>query len=60
MGVNAKFGPIRTNRPHATPKYGPGKLKFEVDYYRQTYYLQKKLLILEKTIKSRSRSNVFF
>ena len=25
MGVNASFGTRRTNRPHATPNYGPGK-----------------------------------
>ena len=37
MVVNFYFGPRRTNIPHATPKYGPVKSKFEVDYYRQTY-----------------------
>ena len=37
MGVNAYFGPRRTNRPHSTPNYEPGKSKFEADYYRQTY-----------------------
>ena len=37
MVLNAYFGPIRTNRPHETPNYGPGKYKFEVDYYRQKY-----------------------
>ena len=37
MGLNAYFGPIRTNRPHTTPKYEPGKSRFEVDYYRDTY-----------------------
>ena len=25
MGVNACFGPRRTNRPHETPDYGPGQ-----------------------------------
>ena len=25
MGVNDYFGRIRTNRPHATPNYGPRK-----------------------------------
>ena len=25
MGVNYYFGPRRTNRPHATPNYIPGK-----------------------------------
>ena len=28
---------------HATPNYGPRKYKFEVDYYRQTYFPQEKL-----------------
>ena len=34
MGVNDYFGSIRTNITHAEPNYGPGKSKFEVDYYR--------------------------
>ena len=34
MGVNTYFGPRRNNIPHTTPNYGPGKSKFEVDYYR--------------------------
>ena len=34
MGLNTNFFPIRTNRPHDTPNYGPGKYKFEIDYYR--------------------------
>ena len=38
MGVNAYFGPKRTNRPHKTPNYGYGKYNFEVDYYRYTYF----------------------
>ena len=42
IGVNYYFGPRRTNITHATPNYGPGKSKFEVEYYRQKYFLQKK------------------
>ena len=38
IGVNAYFGPRITNRPHATPNYGPGKYKFEMYYYSQTCY----------------------
>ena len=34
MIVNAYFGPIQKNRPHATPNYGPEKSKFVVYYYR--------------------------
>ena len=26
MGLNAYFGPIRTNILHATPNYGPGNI----------------------------------
>ena len=37
MGVNDYFGPIKTNRPYETPNYGPGKSKFGIYYYRQTY-----------------------
>ena len=37
MGVKDYFDPIRTNRPHATPNYGPRKYKFKVDYDRQAY-----------------------
>ena len=31
---NAYFGPIITNRLHATHNYEPIKSKFEIDYYR--------------------------
>ena len=41
MKVNACFFPRQTNIPQATPNYGPGKYKFEADYYRQTFFLQK-------------------
>ena len=60
MGVNDYFVPRRTNRPHATPNYGPVKSKFEVGYYRQTYFSPEKLLILEKNDKRSSRGNVLF
>ena len=43
MGVHDNFGPRRTNRPPATPNYGPRKGKFEIDYYRQTYCFPEKL-----------------
>ena len=33
--VNAQFFTRRTTIPHATPNYGPGGYKFEIDYYRQ-------------------------
>ena len=53
MGVNSYFVPRRTNRPHATPNYGPGKSKFDIDYYRQTDYPPEKLahikVMLEKS-----------
>ena len=43
MVVNDYFGTRRTNRPHATPNYGPKKYNFEVDYYKHTYYSPEKL-----------------
>ena len=43
MGLNAYFGPIQKNRPHATPNYGPVKYKFEVHYYKQTYFFPLKI-----------------
>ena len=43
MVVNDYFGTRRTNRPHATPNYGPKKYNFEVYYYKQTYYSPEKL-----------------
>ena len=30
MVVNDYQGPILTNRPHATPNYGPGKLSLKL------------------------------
>ena len=56
MGVNSYFFPIRKNRQHATPNYVPGKSNFEVDYYIQTFFLQKKQLISGKTGKSGQKS----
>ena len=38
MGVSDYFFPRIKNIPHATPNYGPGKSKFEIDYYKQTYF----------------------
>ena len=43
MGLKYCFGPRRINIPHATPDYGPGKSKFDIDYYRQTYFPPGKL-----------------
>ena len=60
MGVIAYFGPRQTNIPHATPNYRHGKSKFEVDYYRQTYFSSEKLAHIRKNWKNRSRSNVLF
>ena len=41
MSVGAYFGTRIINWPHATPQYGPGKSKFEINYYRQTYFSEK-------------------
>ena len=48
MGVNDYFSPFGIDRPHATPNYGPGKYKFEVDYYRQAYYSTEKVAHIRK------------
>ena len=32
MLLNDYFDPKRTNRPHATPKFGPEKSKFKTYY----------------------------
>ena len=50
--ANDYFGPIRTNIPHETPNYGPGKSKFEIDYYRWIYSFQKNVLIYEESWKN--------
>ena len=34
MLVNAYFGPIKINIPHAAPNYELWKSKFYIDYYR--------------------------
>ena len=43
MGVKAYFGPRITKIPHGTPNYEPDIWKFEIDYYRQTYFFTEKL-----------------
>ena len=43
MGLNDCFGHRITNRTHATLNYGHGKSKFEIVYYRQTYFFPEKL-----------------
>ena len=42
MEVNDYFGHRRTNGTHATPNYGTGKSKFEIDYYIQALFSEKK------------------
>ena len=55
MGVNSYFGPIIINRPHATPKYEPGKSKFDNDYYGQKYRFPETNLIYEENEKNVKR-----
>ena len=43
MVVNAYFGTWHIKTPHATPTYGPGKSKVEVDYYIKKYCSQEKV-----------------
>ena len=59
MGINAYFGPRRTNRPHATPNYGTRKSRFEVDYYRKTYFSPEKVAHNRKICKNKSIINLF-
>ena len=52
MWVNDYSGPRRTNRPHATPKYGPRKYKFEVKLLQTNIlFYRKKSLYPEKKEK---------
>ena len=51
MLVNCYFGPITTNRPHATPNYGPGNLGLKFIITDRHIFLQKKELIPGKNWK---------
>ena len=59
MGLNDYFCPRISNRPHATPNYGPLKYKYKVDYDRQTYRSPEKVSRNPKKIK-KSRSDLLF
>ena len=48
--VYAYFGPRCTNRPHATPNYGPVTSKFDVEYYRQTCCSPEKVFSIRKKL----------
>ena len=52
MGLNAYFGPRRTNRSHATPNQVPGNLSLKLIIIYRHIVLRKKQLILEKLEKS--------
>ena len=51
MGANDYFFPRKINIPHATPNYGPGKSKEEVDYYILTYCFPENWLVYEENWK---------
>ena len=57
--VNAYFGPRLTNRPHAKTKHGPGKSKFEVGYYIQTYFYPKTLFHIRKKLKKQGQEVIY-
>ena len=57
MGVNYYFCFRRTNIPHAAHNYGPGKSKYAIDYYRQTYCFPEKLSYARNVGMIWSRSN---
>ena len=44
MRVNVFFGSRWKNIPQKTPNYGPGKSKFEADYYRKEYFYTEELV----------------
>ena len=48
MKLYIYFGPKRENWPHATLNHGPGKSKFEVYYYRETYFSTEKVARIRK------------
>ena len=52
MVVNVYFFSEINNIPHATPNYGPGIHKFEVDYYRQIYCYPETLARIPKNWKN--------
>ena len=56
MRLNTKFFPIRTNRPHDTPNYGPEKSRFEVDIYRKRSCYPERLDNIHKNWKERVKS----
>ena len=60
MRVNAYFSTWIKTRPHATPNYGTGKSKFEINDYRQKHSSWKTGLYTRKVGKIRSISKVFF
>ena len=59
MGVNAYFGPRRTNRPHKTPNYVPGIYKFEVDYHRHIYCSPEKLSRIRKKLEKSGQEAMY-
>ena len=54
------FGPRRTNRLHKKPKYGPGKYKFEVYYYRQTYVYLEKMAHMQSKLEKSSQEVLYY
>ena len=41
VGVNVYFDPIRTYMPLPTHDYGLQNTKYNMDYYRKSYFFQK-------------------
>ena len=58
MVVNAYGGPIIKNRPHAKHNYGPGKSRFEIDYYRQTFF-QKTWVVYKKFLEKAGQEVIY-
>ena len=49
--MNKYFGSRRTNRPHETPNYGPGKCKLDIYYHRNTYCYPEKLAHIQRKLE---------
>ena len=52
VGMNAYFGPRRSNRPRPSPNQGRGYLLYESDYYRDYYSFPEKQVTFTRTLNN--------
>jgi len=55
QGINAYFGPRRSERPRPSPDHGVGEAKYSTDYYHRHYSYPEKLVPLMKKVENASR-----